>query len=342
METVRSPAAGHELERSRLVVLVLGGTGFIGRHVVAALADRPCAVVVGSRRPERNEEPTAAAVPSSDPRRLNFAQLLTPADWREQLGGIDVVINCVGILRQRGRETYERVHHLAPAALAMACRELGLRFIHVSALGLDASARSRFLRSKLAGEAAIRDSGADWRIVRPSLLDGEGGFGASWLRRVARWPLQPVPADAVGRIAALDVRDLGQALAGLALNPDSSTDAVSMREFDLGGLDERNLAEHLLALRRLSTSNGAWQLRFPSLLARLGSHVCDLLHLTPYSYGHWELLRRGNCPAHNRLPELLGRSPLPVGKSQAARAPTSGGAHATPSWTRSSLAETRR
>ena len=65
-----------------------------------------------------------------------------------------------------------------PTALARACRELPKRFVHVSALGLHADARSRFLTSKLAGEVAIKTSGAHWAIVRPSLLDGEGGCGA--------------------------------------------------------------------------------------------------------------------------------------------------------------------
>src|SRR4029079_9648837 len=107
----------------------------------------------------------------------------------------------------------DRVHRLAPAALAEACRLRGLRLVHVSALGLQADARSRFLRSKLAAELALKASGADWRIVRPSLLDGEGGYGAKWLRFLSRFPIHALPADAKGKIAALDVRDLGEALA---------------------------------------------------------------------------------------------------------------------------------
>jgi len=304
----------HDRGPATPTVLVLGGTGFIGRHAVAALCARHCRVVTGSRR-------AGARAPRAGEgrwRQADFVDLLAPGDWDRVLGGIDVVLNCVGILRQRGRASYERVHCLAPAALAAACRDRGLRLIHVSALGLDARARSRFLRSKLAGEHAIRASGADWRIVRPSLLDGDGGYGARWLRRVARWPVHPVPADAAGRIAALDVRDLGEALARLALAAEPAPATAAAREFDLGGPQRRTLAEHLLALRRLSSPRPAWRLPLPGLLARLGSHVCDLLQLTPYSFGHWELLRRDNCPAHNRLPELLGRPPRAVGLPAAA------------------------
>lgn len=293
-------------------VLVPGGAGFVGRHAVLALLGQGCRVIVGSRQPSRIDPRLPAEARACERRALRFEELLTPDAWDEALAGIDVVLNCVGILRQRGRETYERIHHLAPAALAAACREHGLRLIHVSALGLDGEVRSGFLRSKRAGEAAIRASGADWHIVRPSLLDGDGGYGAAWLRRVARWPVHPLPADASGRIAVLDVRDLGAALARLVSWPATASrgsDDCAAREFDLGGPTACTLAAHLARLRRATTARPAWRLPVPGLLARAGSHLCDLLRLTPYSFGHWELLRRDNCPAHNRLPELLGRAP---------------------------------
>jgi uncharacterized protein YbjT (DUF2867 family) len=293
-------------------VLVLGGAGFIGRHAVTALRARGCRVVIGSRHPSRiacRIPPKARACPR---RRVRLERLLEPEDWSGLLEGIDVVLNCVGILRPRGRETYARIHHLAPTALASACRAHDCRLIHISALGLEAPVRSGFLRSKRAGERALRRSGADWFIVRPSLLDGEGGFGARWLRRVAHWPVHPLPADAIGRVAVFDVRDLAEALARLALMPRSGCSDACDREFDLGGSDPCTLREHLGALRRLSSPRPAWYVPIPALLARLGSHFCDLLHFTPYSFGHWELLRRDNCPAHNQLPELLGRSPRPL------------------------------
>lgn len=296
------------------VVMVLGGSGFIGRHAIEALSLRPCRIVIGSRDPARLDERLPRLLRYCERRQARFELLLESADWRRVLDGVDIVVNCVGILRQRGRASYERVHHLAPAALASACHERGVRLIHVSALGLDAPVRSRFLKSKRAGEAAVRDSGADCHIVRPSLLDGDGGYGAKWLRRVARWPVHLVPADAAGRIAVLDVRDLGEALARVAFGLSSTgNDFTDEREHDVGGGHARMLGEHLLALRRLHTPRRAWQLPIPAWLARLASHACDLLHVTPYSYGHWELLRRDNVPRRNRFSELLGRDPRPVG-----------------------------
>ncbi len=310
-----------------LRVLVLGGSGFIGRHAVEALLHHGCAVIIGSRRPDRiGEKLPADARPC--PRRIARMERLTQAaDWATVLTEIDVVLNCVGILRQRGSETYEGVHHLAVAALAEACRRDGRRLVHVSALGLEFPARSRFLRSKRDGEAALRASGADWRIARPSLLDGDGGFGAQWIRRVARWPLQLLPADATGRIAALDVKELGEALARLVHLPLADDAGNVDREFELGGPLLQTLPDYLAAIRRLHTDAPLRCFRIPSLLARLGSHVCDLLHWTPFSFGHWELLRHDNRPQRNRLPELLGRTPKMIGLPPGYALPVAAAAH---------------
>lgn len=291
-------------------VLVLGGTGFIGRHAVKALLAAGCEVVVGSRRPARAGRRLPTEACDCERRRVHMERNLAPADWAPVIHGVDVVLNCVGILRPRGAERYEPVHHLGPAALAAACAAQGARLVHVSALGLRNPVRSGFLHSKRRGEDAIRASAADWCIVRPSLLDGDGGFGARWMRRVARWPLHMLPANALGRIAGLDVAELGEALARLARLPRLDP---ARREYELGGPDLHPLPDYLDALRRARGAGPAWRLPVPAWLSRLVAHACDLLHLTPYSFGHYELLRFDNCPAHNRLPELLGRTPRRVG-----------------------------
>lgn len=297
-------------------ILVLGGAGFIGRHAVAALLARGATVEIGSRHPARIDRRLPRDARSCPRRRARFEDLQQPPDWLPVLAGIDVVVNCVGILRNRGRETYDRVHHRAPAALAAACAAAGIVLLHVSALGLQAPARSGFLRSKQAGEAAVRATDVRGGIVRPSLLDAEtGGYGAVWLRRVARWPLLALPADAVGRIAALDVGDLGEALARLATAPHAR-----LREYEFGGEHALDLRDYLAALRRGYGLPPQTVLPLPGWLARLGAHVCDVLHFTPFSFGHWELLRRDNCPSHNDLPAVLGRPPRTVGVAEAARA----------------------
>lgn len=306
LPTPDSTDSSTDLEKpSPLRVLVLGGTGFIGRHAVTALHSWGAQVAIGSRHPERHE----AVYPFAAMRLTRFEQLLQPDAWDALLKDVDVVVNCVGILRQRPNESYEHVHHRAPAALALACAKAGIRFIHTSALGLHEGAKSRFLSSKLLGERAIAASGSDHAIVRPSLLDGEGGFGARWLRGLSRSPVHGIPRGASGGIAAMTASDLGLAFAALAALPS----LAAHREVELGGTRRYGYAEYLRELRADYTATAALQLPLPNWMARLGAHVCDVLHFSPFSYGHWILLQRDNIPSPNRLPELLGRQPHAIG-----------------------------
>ncbi len=294
-------------------VLVLGGAGFIGRHACSALRARGHAVVIGSRHLARSDRRLAPALQQCPRRQLRMERTTTPAAWSPLLDEVDAVLNCVGILRPRWRESYEAVHHHAVAALAEATARRNMRLVHVSALGLRPDARSRFIRSKWHGEQALLRAGQHVSIVRPSLLDGPDGFGARWLRRVARWPVHCVPAGACGRIAPLHVDDLAQALATVVERKSTECGAI----VELGGADTRSMAEHLAALRRQHDRSEARVLQVPYALTRVASHVCDLLHVTPFSFGHLELMGGENVPRTNALADLLGRAPRWIGVREA-------------------------
>ena len=283
-------------------VLVLGGKGFIGRHAVAALHTAGVEITVGSRNPN-----STASIHAEEKHVLH--QALSADYWSEVANRFDVILNCVGILRQRFGESYEAVHHHAPRAIATACKETATRFVHVSALGLSSNDTSRFLTSKVRGEAAIQQLGGDWLVARLSLLDGEGGYGASWLRGVARLPLFVVPSSAKGKIAALTAEDAGSALCKLCLNSSDKLNVADSRVFELGGEKAVLFEDYIRGLRQRTRSKPALAIRVPGILARLGAHVCDVFHFSPFSFGHWELLCKDNVPNPNRLPELLGRPP---------------------------------
>ena len=290
-------------------VMVLGGTGFIGRHAAAALRERGHTVLIGTRHPRRALAKLPPSLRDCDLRETHLESLTARYVWQPLLKDVDVVLNCAGILRERGSETFDRVHHMAPAALALACERLGLRLVHVSALGVRPETTSAFLYSKWMGERAILASGADYSIVRPSLLDGEGGFGARWLRRVAAWPVHFIPTQARGRMAVLQVTDLADALVTLC----EARNRPDLREVELGGRERRTMAEHLSALRALTHDKPALRIPVPGPLALLGSALCDCVHLSPCSFGNLELMRRDNVPAMNVLQALIGRAPAPVG-----------------------------
>jgi uncharacterized protein YbjT (DUF2867 family) len=294
-------------------VLVLGGTGFIGRNAAFALVEAGWRVTIGSRNPSRAQQrlrtPLHTHLDQLAWQQIKMETALTVPDWHTRIRGFDAVLNCVGILRERGRESWDKVHTQAPLALAQACVDEGVRFVHISALGLRPECRSGFIKSKRAAEHALttlrtkatenaRDPGIT--IARPSLLDGEGGFGALWLQRVARWPVQFVPADAKGKLAILPVTTLGETLAALC----ALRGGAAPHEADLGGNEHFTIAQYLRALRVASGAKEALQIPIPATLVSLAAIVCDLLHVTPLSYGHVELLRADNIPARNRANEL--------------------------------------
>ena len=298
-------------------VLVLGGTGFIGRHVAAALRRRGHAVVIGTRHPKRALAKLPDDLRDCELRETHFESLTTRYVWQPLLRDLEVVVNAVGILRERGGETFERVYEMAPGALALACERDGVRLVHVSALGLRPRACSRLLRSKAAAERAIADTSADYSIVRPSLLEGEGGYAAGWLRRLASWPVHCIPLAARGRFAALHVDDLAEAMVVLC----ETRGRADWREVELGGSARRTLAEHLDAIRGRTYGHPALRVPVPNFLALIAASLCDLLHVTPYGMPVLELLWRDNLPKANRLRALLGRTPTPVGVEPRASAP---------------------
>lgn len=286
-------------------VLVLGGHGFIGRHAVSALARAGAAVTIGTRNPRSG--------PGDYPQERHVLhEALAESDWHDAAQRFDVILNAVGILRQRLGETYDAVHHRAPEALALACKAHDTRLVLVSALGLSLSARSRFLSSKVRGEQAVESVGGRWILARLSLLDGDGGFGASWLRGVSKLPLFVVPTSAQGRIAALTANDAGEALSALCLRSDEALDTADSRVYELGGRTAFSFEGYIHGLGRRYRSSRAKAVRVPGVLARVGAHLCDLVHFSPFSFGHWELLCHDNVPNPNRLGELLGREPDPV------------------------------
>jgi uncharacterized protein YbjT (DUF2867 family) len=305
--------------------LVLGGAGFIGRNVVRACLAKKMQVTVAGRSVNSAKRKLGPLAEQCSIVKIQFENHTQASDWAEVIAGFDTVINCVGILRPRPKEPYEAIYVSAPTALARACRIASssqdrlnkpIRFIHVTALGLKPDAYSGFNTSKYRSELSVQnvanelmpDGKLDYSIVRPSILDGEGGFGAVWLRRVANWPIHFIPSSARGMLAPLLVSELGIAIANLS----ELHQRDDLRIVDCGGPKLVSMPEYLLQLRS-KAKLPTLRLPIPQWLARPVSHFFDLIHFSPLSFGHLELMTTDNKPQINRMKELLGREPSPVG-----------------------------
>ena len=150
-------------------ILVLGGTGFVGRAVCEKLTERSSSdrIVVPTRREPRGNG--VRLLPTVD---LMIGDVNDPATLARMVAGSDVVINLVAILHG-SRAQFERAHVALPQQLVQACKAAGVRrIVHVSALGVGANAPSDYLRSKTAGEAVLMQSGLDVSVLRPSVIFG--------------------------------------------------------------------------------------------------------------------------------------------------------------------------
>jgi uncharacterized protein YbjT (DUF2867 family) len=148
--------------------LVLGGSGFVGRHLVARLAAAGRRVIVPTRQRERAKHlillPTVDVVEVD----IHDEAMLVRLAWRAS-----VVVNLIGILNERHRGEFDRVHVELARKLVAACATAGAsRLLHMSAQNADPKGPSRYLRTKGEAEAIVAGSGLDWTIFRPSVIFG--------------------------------------------------------------------------------------------------------------------------------------------------------------------------
>jgi len=190
-------------------VIVLGGSGFVGRHVVAKLVDRGHRVRIPTRR--REEAKHLILLPTA---RVVDADVHDPAVLVPLLRGAAAVVNLIGILNEVGRETFARAHVDLARTVVTACKSAGVsRLLHMSALNANPEGPSRYLRSKGEAEAIVATSGLDWTIFRPSVIFGREDAFLNLFARLARiFPVIPL-GGADARFQPVHVGDVAHCFA---------------------------------------------------------------------------------------------------------------------------------
>ena len=218
-------------------VCILGGSGFVGQHLVALLARRGFQIRVPVRR--REEAKPLILLPGVE---VLEADVHEPATLGRLLAGMDAAINLVGILHETAsadgnpdkarRGSFRHAHVALPAKLLQACRTAGVtRLLHMSALGADPASRSAYQRSKAEGEALVRKAAdLDVTVFRPSVIFGPGDSFLSLFADLMKLaPIIPL-ADASARFQPVYVGDVVRAFADALDRPETRG-----RAYDLCG-----------------------------------------------------------------------------------------------------------
>ena len=288
-------------------IAVLGGPGFIGRYVVKHLAGRGEVLTVGSR----HAADAKFLKLKGDVGQVGLVNIGIDDEARLPafLAGKDALINCVGILAERGAQKFDRIHHQAPARLARLAREAGIeRLIHISAIGADPRSPSAYARSKAAGEQAVRDAFPTATILRPSIVFGpEDDFFNRFAAIAMVSPVLPLIGGGETRFQPVYVGDVAEAVVRALDDP-----AAAGRTYELGGpkiYTFRALLELMLAEMRRKR----WFIDLPFTVATAQAYAMSLLPKPPLTPDQVEMLRRDNVVSSGALTlGTLGIDPVAV------------------------------
>jgi NADH dehydrogenase len=278
------------------LVTVFGGSGFLGRHVVRALAKRGYRIRVAVRRPDL----AGHLQPLGRVGQIHAVQanLRYAGSVESAARDADVVVNLVGILFERGRQRFEAVQSFGAEAVALAASAFGARLVHVSAIGADENAPSLYARSKAAGEKLVLAAMPTATIMRPSIIFGPEDDFFNRFAAIARIaPALPLVGGGHTRFQPVFAGDVAGAIA----------DAVDGRAtpgltYELGGPQVRSFKE-LMQFVLATIERRRLLLPMPFAVAQLQAFFLQYLPKPLLTPDQVELLKRDNVVSEEAMRE---------------------------------------
>ncbi|MGY4751474.1 complex I NDUFA9 subunit family protein [Pannonibacter sp. Q-1] len=270
------------------LVTVFGASGFLGRHVVLALARRGYRIRAAVRRPDLAEH----LQPLGGVGQIMPVQANLRYRWSvdRAVEGADAVVNLVGILYQSGRQSFDAVQGFGPRAIAEAARAAGLNgIVHVSAIGADAASPAAYARSKAAGEAGVLETLPDSVILRPSIVFGpEDDFFNRFAAMARMSPVLPLVGGGVTKFQPVYVGDVAAAVAK-AVDGGCKPGTV----YELGGPEVKSFKECLELMLEI-TRRKRLLLPLPFGAAEMQARVLQLLPKPLLTVDQVKMLRVDN------------------------------------------------
>lgn len=286
-------------------VLITGATGFIGGAIARALLRQGHELVCAVRDPSRLRLQEAGEgawrAVAMDLSRVPGAQ-----DWQPHLGGVDAVINAVGIIREQAGQTFDALHHRAPAALFQAAAAAGVpTVIQVSALGADEGAHSRYHRTKKAADDALRALPVAGAVLQPSIVYGDSP-GAAMFNLMATSPVLAMPQAGGMQVQPVHVDDVVEGVLAVLRDPPRPVATVACV-----GPQPLSMGQYLRGLRAALGLPGAlpWVLPLPTPLFMATARVASVIPGSILDAETAGMLLRGNAAPAADFTRLLGRAP---------------------------------
>ena len=271
------------------LVVVFGGSGFLGRYAVAALAKAGYRLRVAMRRPNLAN----FLVPMGHVGQIQLVQtnILDKEQISSAVRGASAVVNLVGILRESGRQRFDAIHRDAAGRIAKAAANAGATaFVHVSALGASLGSSSLYARSKAEGEMRVHDAFPDAAILRPSLLFGPEDDFFNRFAGMARFsPLLPLIGGGATKFQPVYVGDAADAIeAAVRGTPDARG-----KIYELGGPTVYTFKELMeIILRETCRKRALLSIPFP--LASLAASIANITPWPPLTPDQVRLLKTDN------------------------------------------------
>jgi uncharacterized protein YbjT (DUF2867 family) len=262
-------------------LVILGGTGFVGSHLLPRLAADGHRIVLLSRNREQHRE--LGVLPGVSVRSANVYDDDT---LRRHLVGADAVINLVGILNPSGPYTFQRTHVELTRRLIAACHASGVQRLHQMSSLKAGQGLSHYLKTRGEAEALVKASGLDWTIYQPSVIFGEGdGLVIRFAALLRRMPVLPL-ARAKARMAPTFVGDVAEAIARCV----GSDKLGQRRSFELYGPEVLTLGEIVRKIRSAADLRTPI-IALPDSFGRLQAQFAELLPGEPFSLDNFRSLR---------------------------------------------------
>jgi NADH dehydrogenase len=268
-------------------VTVFGGSGFIGRHVVRALAKRGYRVVVAVRRPDL----AGYLQPLGDPGQIRMIQANVRVRWSVDRAaqGSHAVVNLTGTFNSGGKNNMNAVQVFGARAIAEAARAESARLVHLSAIGADPNSHSAYGKTKAAGEKAVLQTMRDAVIIRPSIVFGpEDEFFNRFAKMAAVSPVLPLIGGGKTRFQPVYVGDVAEAVA-LAVDGKLS----GGKAYELGGPQVASFRECLDIMQNIADIRVGY-LSLPWFFAAAMARLTGWLPGAPITLDQVKMLENDN------------------------------------------------